>query len=105
MVGTMRARAARDQVKDDGVSYNCFFAFPLQAGVAKLADARDSKSRSLNGEYRFNSDLRHQPTLIARFARSFGWQARCLSFASLAASVGKPGAYRSRRSRNKSDSP
>jgi hypothetical protein len=30
------------------------------AGVAKLADARDSKSRSLHGECGFNSLLRHQ---------------------------------------------
>jgi hypothetical protein len=44
----------------------------LRAGVAKLADARDSKSRSLNGECGFDSLLRHQPSLTARFARSFG---------------------------------
>ena len=30
-----------------------------RAGVAKLADARDSKSRSLNGECGFDSLLRH----------------------------------------------
>jgi hypothetical protein len=42
---------------------------PLRAGVAKLADARDSKSRSLNGECRFDSDLRHQPSLIRKNTR------------------------------------
>src|SRR5690606_3700681 len=31
------------------------------AGVAKLADARDSKSCSPDGECRFESDLRHHP--------------------------------------------
>src|SRR5262245_47771171 len=36
-----------------------FFARP-HAGVAKLADARDSKSRSLNSECGFDSLLRHQ---------------------------------------------
>ncbi len=33
------------------------------AGVVKLADARDSKSRGVHSPCRFDSDLRHQPSL------------------------------------------
>ena len=41
---------------------------PFRAGVAKLADARDSKSCSLNGECGFDSLLRHQfPNQFERF--------------------------------------
>ena len=62
---------------------------PFRAGVAKLADARDSKSRSAYAECGFDSLLRHQPSLVqlgegcrARVAKAaipmsngYGWQA------------------------------
>ena len=38
----------------------------FRAGVAKLADARDSKSRSLNGECGFDSLLRHTLLTLSR---------------------------------------
>src|SRR4030095_2579323 len=41
--------------------YNTCSTIAFRAGVAKLADARDSKSRSLNGECGFDSLLRHGP--------------------------------------------
>ena len=36
-----------------------FTGFPSHAGVVKLADARDSKSRGVHSPCRFDSDLRH----------------------------------------------
>jgi hypothetical protein len=36
---------------------------PLQAGVVKLADARDSKSRGVHSPCGFDSHLRHQTSL------------------------------------------
>ena len=42
------------------------------ARVAKLADARDLKSRVLNRTYRFNSGPGHQVCEILRCAQDFG---------------------------------
>src|SRR5881396_1941710 len=45
----------------------------LRAGVAKLADARDSKSRGLQGPCGFDPHLRHQrPPLPAELEHALG---------------------------------
>ena len=49
---------------------------PSRAGVAKLADARDSKSRGVHPPCGFDSLLRHQPSLpsgLPLSSGSYGW--------------------------------
>ena len=62
------------------------------AGVVKLADARDSKSRGVHSPCRFDSDLRHQPSLSLHaqaVRRSLGEGGLPVSMTRAAA--GKPG--------------
>ena len=70
-----------------------YWAFTPRAGVVKLADARDSKSRGVHSPCRFDSDLRHQPSLSTQAKVSAVALARRPVSVRSRATAGKPATF------------